>query len=88
MAEYPTRTELRNIENWPIGKASDWFDYIKSVWWNAEWGYRRRGKSIWLSTGGWSGNEEIIGAMRENLILWNVTWYTARRGGHYKFVLR
>ena len=38
-----------------------------------------------ISTGGWSGNEEILGAMRRNILLWRLTWEMARRGGHYRF---
>jgi len=38
-----------------------------------------------VSTGGWSGNEELIGAMRMNFILWSQWWWSSRRGGHYVF---
>lgn len=38
-----------------------------------------------LSTGGWSGNESLIGAMKRNYILWSLTWVQSRRGGHYIF---
>lgn len=37
------------------------------------------------STGGWSGNESIIGAMQKNRMVWNFLWEQSRRGGHYVF---
>lgn len=36
-------------------------------------------------TGGWSGNEEIIGAMMENRPAWLELWYSTTRGGKYEF---
>lgn len=38
-----------------------------------------------ISTGGWSGNESLLGAMRRNVPLWRLTWVMNRRGGHYRF---
>jgi hypothetical protein len=40
-----------------------------------------------VSTGGWSGNEEIIGAMQDNFICWTQCWKNHSRGGHYIFEL-
>jgi len=42
-----------------------------------------------MSTGGWSGNEEVIGAMRaaQNGLLWMLCFVELRVGGHYKFKL-
>lgn len=34
-----------------------------------------------MATGGWSGNEEIIIAMNENLALWGLLWESSHRGG-------
>lgn len=91
---YPTDEEIASIKSWPYSDPLGWFAHIKSCWWATDWGWREQagkpGKEqtiLTVSTGGWSGNEEIITAMQENYILWGMTWQEARRGGHYKFIL-
>ena len=38
-----------------------------------------------LSTGGWSGNEDIIDALMQNFIWWSLCFYSHHAGGHYVF---
>lgn len=83
--DYPTDAELKEIELWPHTDIEGWFDFIRSIWWMADWGFDKTKNKIHLSTGGWSGNEDIIGAMIENSILWGRCWQSSRRGGHYIF---
>lgn len=97
---YPTDEELDRIKSWPIeGDHSLWFDFIRSCWWAAYWGWHEEDavddlfdKPVHrysISTGGWSGNENIIDAMRGNEnMLWAFTWVQSRRGGHYIFQIR
>lgn len=40
-----------------------------------------------LSTGGWSGNEDIITEL-EKTAFWMMRWYKEIRGGHYWFELK
>ena len=40
--------------------------------------------SLVLHTGGWSGNEELIGAAMESF-WWMRFWHSTTRGGHYVF---
>ena len=83
--DYPTDVELLKIRNWPLHDEMGWFDFVKSIWWMSDWGFRKRKNQINLSTAGWSGNESIIAAMQENSILWSMTWRESRVGGHYTF---
>jgi len=72
-----------------------WFAFIKSLWWMPEWGwsekdgydkdYDRPVRIYRISTGGWSGNEDLLGAMENNFINWTQTFVQMRRGGHYIF---
>lgn len=43
------------------------------------------GRMYRVSTGGWSGNEEILGAMEDNVACWLQCWEATSRGGHYEF---
>ncbi len=38
-----------------------------------------------LSTGGWSGNEDIIDALKHNTMFWLFCWQLSQRGGYYVF---
>jgi hypothetical protein len=67
--------------------------YLKAAWWpDGTWGftYKRKIKdrrTLRLSTGGWSGNEEIIAAIKENfpLSLFYMRMVQWRVGGGYTF---
>ena len=86
---YPTSETLQTIKSWPIGSYNTMMENIKDIWRNADYGYWKvdeEGK-YHISTSGWSGNEEIIGALRANLVFWGVCWEQSRRGGHYIFDL-
>jgi hypothetical protein len=40
-----------------------------------------------FATLGWSGNEEMIMALRENHLFWGMHWQSSERGGLHKFKL-
>jgi hypothetical protein len=44
-------------------------------------------RKLYLSTGGWSGNEDIIESLRLNFIFWSMCWAKSVRGGHYWFIV-
>ena len=85
---YPTDDELKRIEKWPISTSSDikdLLDFVKMIWNWPDWGWNERDNRLHLSTGGWSGNEELIDALSGNFIFWSLCWQSVRRGGHYVF---
>lgn len=84
---YPVEEELEKIRQWNTTKENwhDFMEYIKSVWWMPDWGWSRDGDIYHISTGGWSGNEDIVAAMQENHMFWIMYWHSSRRGGHYVF---
>jgi hypothetical protein len=87
---YPTDSELQVIIEWPhTSKYTDLMEYIRSLWWMPDWGWHRDTETddgkYHVSTGGWSGNEDIIRCMRENYMFWSLCWESTRRGGHYVF---
>lgn len=42
------------------------------------------GKTLKVSTGGWSEHERIIEEL-ENTLFWFIAWQKSERGGHYTF---
>ena len=87
MDKYPTEEELAKIQNWNVddNNVSEFMAFVKSVWWMPDWGWVEENGKYMISTGGWSGNEDIIGAMMNNKIFWLMFWEQSRRGGHYIF---
>ena len=90
---YPTNAELLKLKKWDIFKKSqlELLDFIESIWWASDWGYKLKGKRVLrleLHTGGWSGNESIIEALQENFIFWSMSWEKTLAGGHYYFRIR
>jgi len=101
---YPTEEVLEYIERWHWSDAKAMFEYIQKIWVYADFGYWREEivskddyngmeynepkHRYYISTAGWSGNESIIGAMKENTMLWSLNWVQSRRGGHYIFELK
>jgi len=87
MNEYPTDEELEKIKNWDYKQSRSLMDYVKSLWKWPDWGFEQRDRTYCLHTGGSSGNEDIIGALRENTMFWFICWQFSKRGGHYKFAI-
>ena len=86
MNDYPTDEQLDIIAHWKMSDLGGMMAYIKPLWNYADCGYwEEDDKEYRISTGGWSGNEDIIDAMRHNHIWWMMFWYQSRRGGHYIF---
>jgi len=86
---YPTEAELKKIRKWEIKDSdtlTDILTFVWGIWTYRDEGYaRNRGRTWWFSTAGWSGNEDIIGALKENRMFWLMCAYSWRRGGHFKF---
>ena len=47
----------------------------------AEVASHRTDKLIRLATGGWSGNEEVVGAYKRNHVAFSLTWRLSAAGG-------
>lgn len=87
--EYPEENKLKKIEEWDYKDFNGLMEYVKELWkydncgyWNQDCGSYR------ISTGGWSGNEDIIEALMKNTMFWMMCWYSSKRGGHYKFEIK
>lgn len=98
---YPTDEALERIKEWghdeKVGDHFALMAFIKTFWWYPDWGWAEDDykdevygnvRRFRISTGGWSGNESIIGAMHENFVFWSMCWHSSRRGGHWEFRLK
>ena len=93
-AGYPTASTLSEIELWLHTDYTGLMKYVRRAWHFDDWGWRqekekndlgRRVRRYHISTGGWSGNEQIISSLMRNQMFWMVCWLQSRRGGHYIF---
>lgn len=82
---YPTEEEIKTVADWDLTKqdAHKLIEYLETIWWHEE-GIQFNGRTLHLHTYGWSGNEDIIQAMKGSQF-WMRFWDTTRRGGHYTF---
>ena len=86
--DYPTEETLQKIEKWPYDDFRGLLEFLVDSWIVA-YGRTWRGVNYeWIfTTGGWSGNEELIAAFQKNHICWSMLWYSSSRGGMYQFIL-
>ena len=90
---YPDEASLKEIKEWDIFSQgiSGLLDLIGE---NTNWADRQiyitgeRVIRFEYSTGGWSGNEDVIDALHHNFIFWSMFWEKSIRGGHYYFKIR
>lgn len=84
--DYPTETDLQTIRTWPL--ENGWREllvFVAERWTMGNWTNRKVGYWFAFSTGGWSGNEELIAALQSNEIFWLCCWQSSRRGGYWEF---
>jgi|SRR6185295_4138666 len=93
MGDYPEDEEVERVRTWEFDSRNsfaEFMEFVKSIghyWPKETFGWTQEGRIYHVSTGGWSGNEEILGAMQDNMTFWMVCWQEHRRGGHYIFEL-
>ena len=67
---YPTEWTLEAIESWPAVPRHDWYkllNFMQAAWRDSYGRVTHGGRSWEFITGGWSGNESIIAALRQNI---------------------
>ena len=90
---YPDEVSLKEIKEWDILKhgVQGLLDLIED---NTHWKDRQihqTGKRVIryeYHTGGWSGNEDVIDALRHNFLFWSMFWEKTTKGGHYYFKIK
>lgn len=91
--DYPNEKELETIAKWDIHDPRGLVEFLQSVWYFENYFHISRGRNrffqnwimrIRISTAGWSGNEDRIEALMQNMF-WMIYWQKSVRGGHYTF---
>ena len=93
---YPTEAYISFLKNYQPDESLPLMNFIEGVlidgWWASDLGFKLhksyKGKrKLELHTGGWSGNEEIISAIKSNMHLthFDMKYVMWRTGGHYYF---
>ena len=83
---YPTKETLQVIEKWDDYTEQGRMEllrFIQKAWYYPDWVAEKDGLFV-FATGGWSGNEELISAFREN-VLWHILRKIEIDGGFYVF---
>lgn len=92
--EYPDEETLKVIKKFDVFKqpVSELLELLRENWHFADEGYfvlkGKKVQKLELHTGGWSGNEDIIGALRDNEMFFMLYWQKSERGGHYYFKIK
>lgn len=93
---YPLEQSLEFIRKYKPDETLPILDFVENIlrdiWWQPKWGFllhrKYKGKrKLQLHTGGWSGNEEVIAAIKSNISLthFHMKYVAWRTGGHYYF---
>jgi hypothetical protein len=98
VAGYPTEETLQLIKEWSYKDFPALMQFVATAWkWNGfeikpslieplfDRGYEDDGCWWCGATGGWSGNESLIGALMENSLFWLFCWRASVSGGYYEF---
>lgn len=84
---YPTEETLEAIRAWPGRKGwTTLFAFIREAWRYPDY-WQQDGDTHTVATGGWSGNEDLIAALKDNQIAWLKCWRSSERGGRYVFMV-
>lgn len=89
---YPTDETLAAIEGWDLptpGATRDLIAYARAAW-NLDYGNwtvtSTEGRTVHvMATGGWSGNESVVGAMESNRMFAMLCWWRSERGGLHEY---
>lgn len=89
--EYPSEEFLAWVRSYDVLKEGPCklIQAIKDEWqWRDLIRWYPKIRTLKISTGGWSGHEDIISALQENSLFFAMYWWATLRGGHYTFKIR
>lgn len=90
---YPSKKTLRAIEEWDYQDAWSLMAFVHEAW-NESYGWFKNtapkldtndGRYWCCTTGGWSGNEDILRALASNMMVYAICWNLSWRGGYHEY---
>ena len=97
---YPTERTLHVIQHWPYREARACLEFCARAWRWPDWVGRELepeealvvhadegDEFMRFATGGWSGNEDIIAALRRNRMIQAIAWRLTSRGGLHIYTM-
>jgi hypothetical protein len=98
---YPTEETLEAICGWDYHDFPALMEFVASAWQYGglenkpsiieplfDSGYEDDGYWWCGATGGWSGNEDLVGALSENMMFAGMCWRASVWGGYYEYHVR
>lgn len=79
---YPTQDTLDRLASWDPADFEGLARFLVDLWIYDD-AIELEGDGLRLSTGGWSGHEDVLGAV--NRKWWFFHWQSSERGGHHVF---
>lgn len=88
--EYPSEEGIVTIETWEPTEGFDYMPLLRAIQrvWRWPSYFRLTARRAYVSTGGWSGHEDMLNALERNHMFWTLHYLQHRRGGHFIFDLR
>jgi hypothetical protein len=86
---YPEEFGLILIEHWDSSDFLGLIDFITPAF--EQYGglhFFAKRTQVTVSTGGWSGCEDVLHSMRTNTVWWMMYWHSSYRGGKFVFESR
>jgi hypothetical protein len=92
---YPTDEALDYLQSMSYTKVGGFkpvIDFAENLWspyGRFETKEDEKNYYVCCATGGWSGNESVIWALKENKsFFWTICWVMSKRGGYHEFEIR
>jgi len=98
---YPTEETLEAIREWDYHDFPALMEFVAEAWIDGglenkpsiieplfDSGYEDDGHRWCGATGGWSGNEDLVGALNGNLMFVGMCWRASVWGGYYEYHVR
>jgi len=89
---YPTEEFLQWIREYDTVEnyALTFLEIILDEWYHGDYGWKIQRKykgerKVFVSTLGWSGNEDMMDALHDNTFFWMLHYFSHQTGGHYVF---